>query len=181
MLALEQLLLGLEQGRPAALGQQLLACVPDLRGVRPGVTLQDGDPLLAADAALLMALRFRGRLSGQQVDLVDLARERVQVLADARPDRLDAGQDGPVGRDRVGSARRRGQGRLGWRRRVHGPFGAQVPGRAGITGVHGQSSGIRIQPCFIAYTTAWVRSFTESLRRMELMWFLTVCSLMDRA
>ncbi len=44
-----------------------------------------------------------------------------------------------------------------------------------------QSSGIRIQPWRIAYTTAWVRSLTESLRRMELMWFLTVCSLIDSA
>ena len=44
-----------------------------------------------------------------------------------------------------------------------------------------QSSGIRIQPWRIAYTTAWVRSLTESFRRMELMWFLTVCSLIDSA
>ena len=44
-----------------------------------------------------------------------------------------------------------------------------------------QSSGIRIQPWRIAYTTAWVRSLTESFRRMELMWFLTVCSEIDRA
>src|SRR3954453_9112951 len=44
-----------------------------------------------------------------------------------------------------------------------------------------QSSGIRIQPCRIAYTTAWVRSLTDSFRRIELMWFLTVCSLIDSA
>ena len=44
-----------------------------------------------------------------------------------------------------------------------------------------QSSGIRIQPWRIAYTTACVRSLTDSLRRIELMWFLTVCSLIDRA
>ena len=44
-----------------------------------------------------------------------------------------------------------------------------------------QSSGIRIQPWRIAYTTAWVRSLTDSLRRIELMWFLTVCSLIDSA
>jgi len=44
-----------------------------------------------------------------------------------------------------------------------------------------QSSGILIQPWRMAYTTAWVRSLTESLRRMLLMWFLTVCSLMDSA
>ena len=49
-----------------------------------------------------------------------------------------------------------------------------------VVGRH-QSSGIRIQPWRIAYTTAWVRSLTESLRRIELMWFLTVCSLIDRA
>jgi len=44
-----------------------------------------------------------------------------------------------------------------------------------------QSSGILIQPWRMAYTTAWVRSLTESLRRIELMWFLTVCSLIDSA
>ncbi len=44
-----------------------------------------------------------------------------------------------------------------------------------------QSSGIRIQPWRIAYTTAWVLSLTDSLRRIELMWFLTVCSLIVRA
>jgi hypothetical protein len=44
-----------------------------------------------------------------------------------------------------------------------------------------QSSGSRIQPCFMAYTTACVRSLTESLRRMLDMWFLTVCSLMVSA
>ena len=44
-----------------------------------------------------------------------------------------------------------------------------------------QSSGILIQPWRIAYTTAWVRSLTESLRRIELMWFFTVCSLIDSA
>jgi hypothetical protein len=44
-----------------------------------------------------------------------------------------------------------------------------------------QSSGRRIQPCFMAYTTAWVRSFTDNLRRMLDMWFLTVCSLIVSA
>ncbi len=44
-----------------------------------------------------------------------------------------------------------------------------------------QSSGILIQPWRIAYTTAWVRSLTASLRRMELMWFFTVCSLIESA
>ena len=37
-------------------------------------------------------------------------------------------------------------------------------------------SGPLIHPCRIAYTTACVRSFTESLRRMLDMWFFTVCS-----
>ena len=60
--------------------------------------------------------------------------------------------------------------------------GREVEGR-GVSGgrVGHQSSGIRIQPWRIAYTTAWVRSLTDSLRRIELMWFLTVCSLIDRA
>src|SRR5206468_973271 len=44
-----------------------------------------------------------------------------------------------------------------------------------------QSSGILIQPWRMAYTTACVRSLTESLRRMLDMWFLTVCSLMPSA
>ena len=43
------------------------------------------------------------------------------------------------------------------------------------------SAGISIQPWRMAYTTAWVRSLTESFRRMELMWFLTVCSLIESA
>ena len=51
----------------------------------------------------------------------------------------------------------------------------------GPEAVRPQSSGIRIQPWRIAYTTAWVRSLTDSLRRIELMWFLTVCSLIDSA
>jgi len=67
---------------------------------------------------------------------------------------------------------------------VRGTYARQVPdtmappyrGAADV-----QSSGILIQPWRIAYTTAWVRSFTESLRRIELMWFLTVCSLIDSA
>ena len=67
----------------------------------------------------------------------------------------------------------------------------QLPGReargeaaeevARVRSPEAQSSGIRIQPCRIAYTTAWVRSFTLSLRRMLDMWFLTVCSLIDSA
>ena len=52
--------------------------------------------------------------------------------------------------------------------------------RGGLGPGH-QSSGIRIQPWRIAYTTACVRSLTDSLRRIELMWFLTVCSLIDSA
>ena len=43
------------------------------------------------------------------------------------------------------------------------------------------SAGISIQPWRMAYTTAWVRSLTESFRRIELMWFLTVCSLIVSA
>ncbi len=54
-------------------------------------------------------------------------------------------------------------------------------GRLGRGVVRHQSSGIRIQPWRIAYTTAWVRSLTDSLRRIELMWFLTVCSLIVSA
>jgi hypothetical protein len=44
-----------------------------------------------------------------------------------------------------------------------------------------QSSGILIQPWRIAYTTAWVRSLTDSFRRIDDIWFLTVCSLIDSA
>ena len=58
---------------------------------------------------------------------------------------------------------------------------ARPDGAIGREREDGQSSGILIQPCRMAYTTAWVRSLTESLRRIELMWFFTVCSLMDRA
>ena len=41
--------------------------------------------------------------------------------------------------------------------------------------------GISIQSWPIAHTTACVRSLTESFRRMELVWFLTVCSLIVSA
>ena len=50
-----------------------------------------------------------------------------------------------------------------------------------LAGRDAQSSGILIQPWRMAYTTAWVRSLTLSLRRMDDMWFLTVCSLIPRA
>ena len=73
--------------------------------------------------------------------------------------------------------------------RLAGAVGGAVAVRRSSSRVRGrrwgrdgdQSSGIRIQPWRIAYTTAWVRSFTDSLRRIELMWFLTVCSLIDSA
>ena len=58
---------------------------------------------------------------------------------------------------------------------------AVAVGQPGRSSIGHQSSGIRIQPWRIAYTTAWVRSLTDSLRRIELMWFLTVCSLIDSA
>ena len=69
------------------------------------------------------------------------------------------------------------------RRHVRVEAGDEVSGDTSGFG-HGlaaQSSGIRIQPWRIAYTTAWVRSLTDSLRRIELMWFFTVCSLIDSA
>ena len=104
VLALQQLLLRLEQGRPAALGEQLLA-----RASRSSlasaarVALQRGDALLAACPALLVAPGLGGRLASQQVDLLDLPRQRREVLVDARPDGLDGGQDGPVGFRRTGA------------------------------------------------------------------------------
>ena len=52
---------------------------------------------------------------------------------------------------------------------------------AGRSGRVDQSSGIRIQPWRMAYTTAWVRSFTRQLAEDADMWFLTVCSLIDSA
>ena len=66
-------------------------------------------------------------------------------------------------------------------RRGHLGVGHRVRGSLGRSGIVDQSSGIRIQPWRMAYTTAWVRSLTDSLRRIELMWFLTVCSLIDSA
>ena len=61
--------------------------------------------------------------------------------------------------------------------RHHGTPVLVHPGLSAVA----QSSGILIQPWRIAYTTAWVRSLTDSLRRMELMWFFTVCSLIVSA
>ncbi len=54
VLALQQLLLGLEQGRAPALGEQLAARVLELLGVGAWVALERGDPLLATCPALLM-------------------------------------------------------------------------------------------------------------------------------
>ena len=64
---------------------------------------------------------------------------------------------------------------------VREPAGQVAERGGGSDRVRHQSSGIRIQPWRIAYTTACVRSLTDSLRRIELMWFLTVCSLIDSA
>jgi hypothetical protein len=65
------------------------------------------------------------------------------------------------------------------------PLGAAAVGLSACSATSAcamtQSSGILIQPWRIAYTTAWVRSLTASFRRIELMWFLTVCSLIDSA
>ena len=41
-------------------------------------------------------------------------------------------------------------------------------------------SPISIHPCLRASTTAWVRSLASSLSRIEVTWFLIVCSLMPR-
>ena len=105
------------------------------------------------------------RLGDEQVDLAQLAvearRRRPPAARTARPGVARRGDSG-------GASRVVGDASVIGLRRV-----AEV--------VIGQSSGIRIQPWRIAYTTAWVRSLTDSLRRIELMWFLTVCSLIDSA
>ena len=101
-----------------------------------------------------MAAGLGARLAHEHVDLGELPVERGALVA----------QPG-------GEPRRR---RAAWSSLVI--VLADPPERVGA-----QSSGIRIQPWRIAYTTAWVRSLTESFRRMELMWFLTVCSLIDSA
>ena len=103
---------------------------------------------------LLVAGRLGARLADEHVDLDELAVERGDVVREARGELIARG-----------GRRIRGRGH----------------GGAGPREVWPQSSGIRIQPWRIAYTTAWVRSFTDSLRRIELMWFLTVCSEIDSA
>ena len=80
-------------------------------------------------------------------------------------------------RELVGQPR----GELGQRWRAARSRRRSSSARSPVGVVVDQSSGIRIQPWRIAYTTAWVRSLTDSLRRIELMWFLTVCSLIDSA
>ena len=95
------------------------------------------------------------RLSDEHVDLDQLA---------IQPGDVGAEHGGKLGRGRGRRIGRRGH------RVTSSPVGASP-----------QSSGIRIQPWRIAYTTAWVRSLTDSFRRIELMWFLTVCSEIDSA
>ena len=104
---------------------------------------------------LLVAGGLGARLAEQHVDLDELPVERGNVVREA-------------GGELIARGGRRIHGRRSWQ--------ARFPRE-----VWPQSSGIRIQPWRIAYTTAWVRSFTDSLRRIELMWFLTVCSEIDSA
>ena len=106
------------------------------------------------DPLLLVAGRLGARLADEHVDLDELAVERGDVVAH--------------GARRAHRPWRAADSRV-WSWRCRSPE------------VLPQSSGIRIQPWRIAYTTAWVRSFTDSLRRIELMWFLTVCSEIDSA
>ena len=113
-------------------------------------------------AAGLVTGRLGLRLGDEQVDLAELAIEARDLLGQPGGQLREAGRGGG----------RRGGGCVGHRSGSRG----RRWGRDGD-----QSSGIRIQPWRIAYTTAWVRSLTDSLRRIELMWFLTVCSLIDSA
>ena len=106
--------------------------------------------------------RQRGELLGQVGPLLLVA---ARLAARLPGQQLDLGKLALEARDLLVE----GGGKIGRRASEIGHPGAD------------QSSGIRIQPWRIAYTTAWVRSFTESFRRMELMWFLTVCSLMESA
>ncbi len=62
-----------------------------------------------------------------------------------------------------------------------GVLGLTAPNARAIAAGPPYSAGIRIQPWRMAYKTAWVRSFADSLRRMFDMWFLTVCRLIERA
>ena len=120
-----------------------------------GLPVEGADALGGLRPLLLVARRLGPRLPDEHVDLRQLAIERGEIGLELRHERESRGL-------RVVRA---------W---SSGSEAAGCPEEA-------QSSGIRIQPWRIAYTTAWVRSFTESLRRMELMWFLTVCSLIDSA
>ena len=152
-----------------------------------GVAVAREDPLLAVED-LDLGLHQRGALRERQELRVLLERGgRIAAASRARRNllgRLGAATfvtgclHGRLGHeqvdldelllDRVEVVRQpdRERDRFGWR---------------GGLGFGHQSSGIRIQPWRIAYTTACVRSLTDSLRRIELMWFLTVCSEIDSA
>ena len=78
-------------------------------------------------------------------------------------------------------AREAGAVRGVWEKRDETRGNAAGLAKIGQGGTAAQSSGILIQPWRMAYTTAWVRSLTDSFRRIELMWFFTVCSLIDSA
>ena len=152
-----------------------------------GVAVAREDPLLAVED-LDLGLHQRGAL-GERQELRVLLERGGRITAACRARRNLLGRLGAAtfvagclhGRlgheqvdldelllDRVEVVRQpdRERDRFGWR---------------GGLGFGHQSSGIRIQPWRIAYTTACVRSLTDSLRRIELMWFLTVCSEIDSA
>ena len=62
------------------------------RGVCARVALEGGDPFLRTRPALLVALRLRGRLAGEHVDLAQLGLEARDVVGDGRADGIDGRQ-----------------------------------------------------------------------------------------
>ena len=153
-----------------------------------GVAVAREDPLLAVED-LDLGLHQRGALRERQELRVLLERGgRIGAAGRARREllgRLGAAtlRDGlPPRSPGTRAARsRRAPSRAASRSSASRTGSATAFGWRGGLGLGHQSSGIRIQPWRIAYTTACVRSLTDSLRRIELMWFLTVCSEIDSA
>ena len=127
-LALKHLLLGLEQDRTPAQDQQLGAGLAQLGGIRTRIELHGGDAVLRLGATGFVPLGLRHRLRRQERQLIELLVERGDVGGQHHPDAGDLG----LGRGSGGC--------LGGRCR------RQPPG----IGLDDQSSGIRIQPCFMA-------------------------------
>ena len=174
-LALEHVRLRLHHHGSPRERDELLALVGDVGGGGPGA--QCGEAVGRGRPLRLVARGLRPRLLHEELDLAKFCFQQVVFHADPARKICHRGRALPAAhRGHTAGTGRPPVCRCACRRLLSCAGGSPV-----AFGLVAQSSGILIQPWRIAYTTACVRSFTDSLRRIELMWFLTVCSLMDSA